>query len=248
MELGDNYLDDLKTIFNDYRRVWKGFQKPIETEHEFLIHMSNYKDEPVYFHGIIDEVYDDLVMGEHKTFKTAPSMDTLAMNMQTCLYSKAWELETGQKFQRVMWDYIKRSPAAYPIWLEKSQRFSAAKNNNITSLSWERACIERGITDEATLAMGEMYLPNLSNFFFRCYTELLPIMVDTVWEDFKAVVRDIIVRGPTNKIKNIGRQCSWCGFRPICYAEFTGVDINYIIKTDYEYKEEEKREQQIIQE
>lgn len=246
-ELGDTYLDDLKTIFSDYRKVWKGTEKPIETEHEFLIHISNYKGEPVYFHGVIDEEYDGLVLGEHKTFKTMPSMGTLAMNMQTCLYAKARELEKGQKFVRVQWDYIRSSPSQYPIWLEKSQRLSEAKSQNITPFSWLRACDEKGINDENIRAKSTLYEPNISNFFFRCNAELLPVMVDNVWEDFKYLIRDLITRESTNRVKNIGRQCNWCDYRPICYAEFTGADINYIIETDYIIKEDNENEGKIIE-
>jgi hypothetical protein len=106
------------------------------------------------------------------------------MNMQTCLYAKARELEKGKKFKRVMWDYIRSSPATLPIWLPKSNRFSTATNGNITPYSWARACKERSIEDEDILAQGDMYKPNISNFFFRCCTELLPVMVDNVWDDW----------------------------------------------------------------
>jgi hypothetical protein len=245
-ELGDNYLEELKTIFSDYKKTWKDSEKPIETEHEFLLPIAKYKGEEVCFHGIIDEVYEDLVMGEHKTFSTAPGMDTLAMNMQVCLYAKAWELETGQKFVRVMWDYTKSKSSVYPIWLESSGRFSTAKNNNITPYSWIRACNARGITDLSILSQGDMYKPNISNFFFRCYIELLPQMVDSVWEDFQYTVKDVIKRGGSNKTKNIGRQCNWCGFRPICYAEFTGTDVTYILERDFEIKKEEAKQDEGI--
>lgn len=239
-ELGDNYIDDLKTVFNDYRKVWKGSDKPVETEHEFLCQIGTIKGEPIYFHGIIDEVYKDLIMGEHKTFSTAPDMGTLAMNMQVCLYSKAWELETGDKLQRVIWDYIKSKPADRPVWLEKSKRFSEAANQNITPYSWLRACKERGITDEAVLSKANHYSQNISNFFFRCTMEILPVMVESVWEDFKTITKDIFKRGDSNKVKNISRSCSWCNYRPICYAEFTGADVEYVLKTDYIIKEDKK--------
>ena len=238
-ELGDTYLDDLKVIFQDYGRVWKKSEKPIETEHEFLVKIGTIKGEPVYFHGIIDEVYEGLVMGEHKTFSRQPDMGILAMNMQVCLYAKAWELETGHKFQRVRWDYIKSTPAEQPIWLEKSQRFSEATSQKITPYSWKRACVERGITDEEIINKADNYQQNVSNFFFRCDMEILPIMVDTLWDSFKDIVRDIASRGNTNKTKHISRDCSWCDFRPLCYAEFTGADVNYIIDTDFTIKDEQ---------
>lgn len=236
-ELGENYIEDLKTIFNDYRKVWKNSDEPIKTEYEFMIELGKFAGEPVVFHGLIDEVYEGNVMGEHKTFSRQPSMDILAMNTQACLYAKAWEFETGEKFERVQWDYIKSNPAAYPVWLEKSGRFSEAKNNNITHLSWARACKEKGITDKETIKKGLAYEQNIANFFFRCGIELMPHMVDSVWDDFKIVIKDVVRNGEKNKVKNITRDCSWCNFRPICYAEFTGADVNYVKNTDFEVRE-----------
>lgn len=241
MDLGDSYLQDLKNIFNDYNKVWSGSEQPIKTEHEFLIPISKLKGDLVYFHGVIDEVYEDC-FGEHKTFNQMPSMDILAMNMQVCLYAKAWEKETGQTFEQVKWDYIRSSPAESPIWLEKSGRFSDAKSSKITPYSWKRACKERNIEDEELIRKGEQYKANVANYFFRCNTVIVPKMVQTVWEDFMLVVREIVLHGEKNKAKNISRNCSWCKYRPICYGEFTGANIDYIINRDFEVKEESEKD------
>lgn len=237
-DLGDNYLDDLKTIFKDYTELYKDSVKPIETEHELLVEMGKFRGECIYFHGIIDEVYPNLLMGEHKTFNQRPNMETLAMNMQVCLYAKAWEIENGVKLQTVQWDYIKSAPAKFPIWLDKSNRFSEAANEGITPNSWLRACKARGIHDPAILNKAFNYSQNTANFFFRCRMEILPSMVDTVWNDFRAVVLDLFKRGETNKVKNITRDCSWCTYRPICYAEFTGMSTGYVIEKDFIVKPE----------
>jgi len=237
-DLGDDYINDLKTVFNDYRRTWKGAQEPTETEHEFNICLGKIGGEPIYFYGFIDEVFsEDKILGEHKTFTTAPSMAVLAMNMQACLYAKAWELEKGVKLERVRWDYIKSTPSKHPIWLNKSERFSEAANQGITPYSWARACKERGITDPAVLLKGTSYQQNIGNFFFRCDIEFVPSMIESVWTDFKSVCKDIALRGHKNKVKNITRDCGWCNYQPICYGEFTGADIEYIKKTDYIIKE-----------
>lgn len=236
-DLGDDYVDDLKTVFLDYQEVYKESPLPIETEHEFLIPIGKYKGEPVYFHGLFDEEYKGLRLGEHKTFSTMPTMDLLAMNVQVNVYAKARELEKGKKFKTVQWDYIRSKPAQPPIWLEKSERFSEAANNNITNLSWLRACEEKGIDDYKILSKAENYKQNLSNFFFRVPIVLLPVMVDTIWDDFVLAVREVISKGDTNKRKNVSRDCGWCSYRPICFAEFTGIDVDYVIKKDYVTRE-----------
>lgn len=237
VEMGENYLKDLKEIFMDYKKVYKKEEKPIIAEHEFLLPILKYKGEEVLFHGFVDEIYEGGILGEHKTFSRMPDMGVLAMNPQVCLYSKAWELEKGEKLQRVQWDYIKSTPAVQPIWLEKSNRFSTAKSQSITPFSWERACKERGIEDEEMINQGQAYIHNLDNFFFRQHMELLPVMVDTVWDDFIYTVKDLVKRSSTNKTKNITRDCSWCDYRPICFGEFTGADVEYIKEKEYITKE-----------
>lgn len=234
-ELGDEYTQDLFKIFEDYQKVWAGEELPEETELRFELPLGKYKGEPVNFVGIIDEIYQGGVkLGEHKTFSTAPDLGTLIMNQQVNLYAKAFELERGVRPKYIQWDYIRSKPAAQPAWLEKSQRFSTAASSNITPFSWVRACKERGITDEKILAQGSNYEQNTSNFFFRHNLEINPTMTETIWSDFKDLAREIVSKGDTNKRKNVTKDCSWCSYRPLCYAEFTGADTDYIIKKDYE--------------
>jgi hypothetical protein len=243
MDLGEGYLENLDDVFSDYLTVWADSEAPIETEHEFLIIIGKYRGYPVYFHGKIDEVYDDRSFGEHKTFNQMPDMGLLAMNMQAMLYAKAWELETGEAFEKVRWDYIKSTPAKHPIWLEKSGRFSEASNSGITDLSWIRACEERGIEDMDVMSKARNYEQNRANFFFRCSIAIVPEMVDSVWTDFKSTVKDLVMRSETNKTKNITRDCTWCNYRPICYAEFTGgkETAEYVKKIDYVAKGDNKQ-------
>lgn len=234
--LGDNYLDDVFEVFEDYTQVWKGTEKPLITEHQFKIQIASYKGIPVYFVGFIDEIYEDAI-GEHKTFNIKPDLSILTMNMQSMLYVKAWELESGQKLKKVKWDYIKSKPSERPIWLEKSQRFSEANSSKVTPMSWLRACNEKGIDDLEIRGKAAKYAPNIQNFFFRHEVDVVPEMVDLIWEDFLSTVKDIIRRGDINKVKNVTRDCSWCNFRPLCYGQFTGADVEHIKQSDFQKRE-----------
>ena len=157
-ELGENYLEDLFTIFKDYNKVYKGVRQPQVTEHEFELEVGDCKGEPIVFVGKIDELYllkhngvKSITVGEHKTFSNKPSMDLLVMNTQKCLYAKAVQFLRGILPDKVKWDYIKSSPAAEPIWLEKSHRFSEASSTKITPMSWKRACKSKGILESVKL-------------------------------------------------------------------------------------------------
>ena len=103
-----------------------------------------------------------------------------------CLYAKAVQLLTGALPHEVMWDYIKSSPAQEPVWLEKSNRFSESKSNNITAYSWARACKKRDITDPDIINKGkELYDGNIHGFFFRYNEEYIPEMVDEISKEFE---------------------------------------------------------------
>lgn len=241
MDLGDDYLQDLKEIFVDYMKVYKGTPIPKSTEIKFDIPIGKCRKQEVIFTGIIDELYETeagLTIGEHKTFNRKPDLVTVVMNTQKCLYAKAVHLLTGSLPQEVMWDYIKSSPAQEPVWLEKSNRFSEANNNNITAFSWERACKKRDIADPEILKKGkELYGGNIHNFFFRYTEEYIQEMVDEIFSGFKYTAMEIVRNGEKNKTRHTGPNCSWCEYKDICYAELTGSNAEYVRQRDYKERE-----------
>lgn len=240
-ELGEDYIEDLKQIFSDYMKLYKGTPLPDKTEVPFEIPIGKYNGEIVAFNGVIDEIYETengLTIGEHKTFSRKPDRVFIAMNTQKCMYAKAVQLLTGSLPREVMWDYIKSSPAQEPIWLEKSGKFSEAKNNNITEYSWLRACKERGITDKSILAKGkDLYAGNIHGFFFRLREDYLPDMVEDIFQGFLYTAKEIVRNGEKNRTKHTGQGCSWCEYRDICYAELTGGNVEYVKQRDYKERE-----------
>lgn len=249
-DLGENYPEDLKSIFKDYQQVYQGAKLPTVTEKEFELKIGSYKGEPVYFVGKIDELYKlkrkgekVLKLGEHKTFSRRPDMAVLTMNTQKCLYAKAAQMLYGVLPLEIIWDYVKSTPAKEPIWLEKSQRFSLAKSSDITTYSWLRACEERGITDKSVIESGkELYKFNTENFFFRVNQDIYPQMVETIWDGFVYTCKQIVKEGEKNKTKNVTRDCTFCSYRDICFSEMSGGDTDYVIKNNYHergHREEE---------
>ena len=240
-DLGADYPETLFTIFKDYCKIWKNTPLPNETEVEFNIKMGNFKGEPIYFKGFIDEVYftpenEDIVIGEHKTFNKMPNKDFLVMNTQKSLYAVAAKKLYGKFPTHIMWDYIHSQAASYPVWLDKSNKFSTATNNKITPFSYERACKERGI--EPKEEDIKKYEPNITNFFFRTSMDYIPEMIKDVWDGFKYTCKDIVKNGEQNKTKNLTYNCGWCPYRDICHAELTGSPVDEIIERDYCIKEE----------
>lgn len=244
--LGDNYVEDLKTIFTDYMKVYKGSSLPDVTEQKFEMRIGTHKDEPVYFVGVIDGLYfgDKLLIEEHKTFSRKPDANALVMNMQKCLYAKAVQKFYGSFPDGVIWDYIKSTPAKEPIWLEKSEKFSVAKNENITPFSWVRACKKHGVTSEAVLNQGNAhYSGNIQNFFFRRQLDFTEEMINCVWDSFMRTVKMICKYGEQDTAMNITKDCSWCSFQPICYAMMTGGNVDYAIDKDFTEKQNQEQEE-----
>lgn len=242
-DLGDNYVQDLFTIFKDYTHVYQGVRQPQLTEQTFSIVVGKDGTEPIVFVGKIDELYllkrqgvKSITVGEHKTFTNKPNMDLLVMNPQKCLYAKAAYFLKGILPDKVKWDYIKSTPASQPIWLEKTKRFSEAASTKITPMSWRRACKEHGILDPEILAKGDRYASNISEFFFQVELDIDPAMVEDIWDGYMYTAKQIIRYGSGNKTKNVTRDCSWCSYRDICYSEMTGGDTEYIIAKDYDDK------------
>ena len=246
IDLGDSYIEDLFSIFKDYRAVYKNSPQPQITEKEFEFEVGEVKGEPIVFVGKIDELYfgenqgtKTITVGEHKTFSNKPNMDTLVMNPQKCLYAKAVYFLEGSLPDKVKWDYIRSTPAAQPIWLEKSKRFSSASSTKITPMSWKRACKERGISDPEILDKGKQYECNIPEFFFQLELDVDPAMVDVIWSGFMYTAKQIAVFGKKNKTHNVTRDCAWCEYHDICYSEMTGGDTEYIIARDFERKEKD---------
>lgn len=240
-DLGDNYIDNLFQIFEDYQELYKDQRQPQQTERSFEITVGDCKGEPIVFVGVIDELYllkrrgeKSITVGEHKTFSSKPSMDILVMNPQKCLYAKAVQFLYGMLPSKVKWDYIRSNTANSPVWLEKSGRFSSASSTTITPMSWRRACASKGITDPKILQEGDKFLSNISNFFFQVELDIDPEMVESVWGDYVYTAKQIIKQGSKNTTHNINRDCSYCSYRDICYAEMTGGDVQYIVDRDYQ--------------
>ena len=239
-DLGENYIQDLFTIFRDYRTVYRDVRQPQITEKEFELEVGSCKGEPIIFVGKIDELYllkhsgvKSIIVGEHKTFSNKPNMDFLVMNAQKCLYAKAVHILKGILPEKVKWDYIRSVPASEPIWLAKTNRFSEASSTKITPMSWERACKARHILDQEVIKKGERYRANISEFFFQVTLDIDPMMVEAIWDGYLFTAKQIIRFGEKNKTKNVTRDCSWCPYHDICYAEMTGGDAEYVIGKDF---------------
>lgn len=240
-DLGVNYLEALDEIFGDYCLLYKDTMQPTKTEEEFNIKVCEVNGEPFIFKGVIDELYKRkhrdgkkyIKLGEHKTFNRKPDHNVLVMNTQKNLYAMAVKVLYGMLPETVIWDYIHNTPAVEPIWLVKSQRFSTGKSSNITPFSYIRACERHGVMDDKVLLKAKEYECSIPNFFFRVEMDIIPSMVEQVWQGFAYTGKQILEQGHKNKTRNLNANCAFCDFRDICYTQLTEGNLENLIQTKY---------------
>ena len=242
-ELGKTYVNDLTVIFDDYMDFYGQEAMPDVTEKPFRIPLGKFKGEAVYFTGFIDGIYDTddgLVIEEHKTFSSRPDPTVLTLNQQRCLYIKALEKEYGNPPLGVIWDYIRSAPAKEPAVL-KNGSLSKAKSASITPMSYRRACLKRSSIQAEEMKYADAYEENIDKYFFRVKQQnLFPNLVDRIWQDFRDVAKDIAKNGDQNRQMNMGRDCSWCSFRPLCMAFAIGNDVKEVKKQKFKEQEYKK--------
>lgn len=240
-DLGADYLENLFRIFAEYCSVYGNEPLPTCTEIDFSFPMFTAKGEPYYFMGKIDEVYKRkdketgekyIKVGEHKTFSRRPTLESLAMNMQKFLYAKACSFLYGMFPRVVIWDYISSKPAPCPVWVIPG-KFSTAARNSATPYSFRLACSDRGITDTEILAQADEYKDNIEKYFFRVNDYISPETTEKVWQGFEYQAQLIAEHGKENRTKNLCRNCAYCEYKDICYAELTGGNVEYTISKDY---------------
>lgn len=237
--LGENYVEDLTSVLNNYRKVKpKSNRTLVGTEIRFEIPIPITIDgEPQTFTGVIDKLEKDwdgkYVVTDYKTFSRAPDLDSLVMNVQGALYSKAVELLYGELPVKVVWEYIKSTPPEEPIYLEKSKRLSQAFGNKVTMESWLSACERYGVDSSLPEDKVEELCNNRSTYFRIHEMDVIPLMVTRIWKDFLKTVREIKYYSKSQTM-NVSRNCSWCDYQPICLGILTGADVDYIKEKDYE--------------
>jgi ATP-dependent helicase/DNAse subunit B len=71
-ELGENYLEELKSVFDDYYRLYKKEKLPMSTEKKIELELGKIKGTKIFFIGYVDELIDTRTIGECKTFTSKP--------------------------------------------------------------------------------------------------------------------------------------------------------------------------------
>jgi hypothetical protein len=243
-EMYGDILNDVEIIMTDYFEHWDGQlvymrKNKKGSEHKFKIDIMD----GVTWEGKIDgfaKTPNKLKwLVEHKSFNQMPNEDARWRNIQSTTYHRAVDILGWFNLDGSLWDYIWSKPPTKPQILKKggvSQKQIKTLPTKI--LQWQK---QNKIKDIGDL----LYKASLSrsDWFQRIFTRKNKRVIDMVWEDFEASIKEIVERSEKDKIRTIDRHCSWCSYESICRAELYGGDVDFIIEREYTVEDPDKRYQ-----
>lgn len=217
------------------------------TEHEFAIPLSaltsNVHDSDIMMKGQVDSLVktpNDLRwLGENKSFDKLPGEDERWRNLQTIVYRKAiLTLGWVKRLDGVAWNYIMSKPPTKPQVLKNGD---ISAKDIVTLPSAVREVLEEhgiGDTQKArdVMALAEACRPR---YFQRIFTPVSVAVADNIFSGFVDTAREMRDNHGLKQDMNIGRHCSWCDYEPICRAELTGGDVDYIKEREYIHEDPE---------
>lgn len=175
---------------------------------------------------------------EHKSFSRLPSEDERWRNTQSIVYFKAMELLDWKGVDGVCWDYIhSKSPARPPILKNGTMTRKAMTTlpSRVREVIAENQLKEKDYRDVIEAAKGQR-----KYYFQRSFNPIKPAVVHHVWQDFVMSSKEMADCHGRSRERNIDRHCSWCDFEPICRAELSGHDTDFIRRNDYREKSREE--------
>lgn len=259
-EMYGEIIHDIGVIMREYFKYWDPTElryipvidpetdKRYYTEHEFAIPMNELTgdsgDGDMVMKGQVDEMVKTpnglRWVGENKTFDKLPGDDERWRNLQSIVYRRAiLHLGWMSKVDGVFWDYIMSKPPTQPTVLKNGKEFSAADIVTLPSVV-RRAVKDAGFewTDKnkALLALAEACRPR---YFQRFFTPVSTTVADNIFDGFVETAREMRDNHGRKKDQNIGRHCSWCDYEPICRAELTGGDVDFVKEREYTHEDPE---------
>lgn len=171
---------------------------------------------------------------ENKTGKKVLSADQKWRNVQTSIYLQACQMLGIKAFDGVMWNSIRSKAPTKPQVL---------KNGNLSSRAIDtlpgtvkRILKEKGLKKKDHKVLLEHARDNIATYFNRTFTPMDEGVVRAVFQDFKVTAHDIMDLGGIRRERSIDRHCDWCDYGPICRAELTGADSDFIKEREYAKK------------
>lgn len=178
---------------------------------------------------------------ENKTFSKKPSEDQRWRDLQTCMYIRACEMLGIQKLNGVLWNYIKSKAPTRPEVLKDGIHLSKRKIDTLPQ-TVQAVMKEHGLREKDNKDLVHYAKVNVSSYFDRVFTPVVPQVVDILFDEFLETCIDIRDLHGAITDRNIGQHCGWCEFEPLCRTELTGGDLDYVKEHEYGKREDVQEE------
>ena len=230
-------IEDLGIIMEAYFDYWESQPTKLRyvgiggkrAEHKFEIEIMT----DVIWVGLIDAIGRERRsrwLVEHKTFSRMPTEEDRWRSLQSAVYVRANDIMGWRPLDGTLWDYIWSKAPPRPAPLKDG---SLSKRNTPTLKgAIKLAAKEHGRPRSEVKALATLtHRPEL--WFSRTRNPLKSNVVDILFADFERSVKEIVDNGDNCRVMNIERHCSWCDFEPLCRAELTNGDVDFILAREF---------------
>ncbi|QBQ72963.1 PD-(D/E)XK nuclease [Serratia phage Serbin] len=178
---------------------------------------------------------------EHKTCKRMPDELVRMYDVQTPLYISVLPEIKEPPVVGVLWDYIRTKMPAKPELL-KSGGLSMRKSIDTLPEIYAREVKRHGYNLSGYSDIIDSLKLNEENFYRRIQYPVSKPQALNLREELMITVRylqDLEEKG--EYCRNLTRDCGWCDFKDLCYAELRGDDTEFLMKYDFEVKDDKEK-------
>jgi len=256
-EMYGDIVEDVETIMREYFDYHADGLRmvpvPDETgelrfgEHEFAVPLADLAGptaDGIVFKGQVDGLGRTpnrlRWLVETKTHDKRPDDDERWRNVQTIVYRRVvLHLGWMSSLDGVCWNYVMSKAPTVPRVLKDGTRLS---NQAVTTLPSvvRRALAEASLRPEDHDEILQRAVETRREYFQRIYCPVSETISDRIFDGFvesACEMRDTQGRGPGPM--NVGRHCSWCDYEPLCRAELTGGDVDFVKQGEYTVEDPE---------
>jgi hypothetical protein len=170
---------------------------------------------------------------ETKTFDKMPGDDERWRNLQSVVYIRAVKhLGWMKSVDGVCWNYVMSKTPTVPQLLKSGKTLSVRDITTLPSVVVAAIKVHKlKIADHAKLM--ERAEASRNNYFQRIFTPVNETIADQIFDGFVETAIEMRDNAGRKKDQNIGRHCSWCDYEPICRAQLTGGDVDYVKSIEF---------------
>jgi RecB family exonuclease len=210
----------------------------LASEQEFKLQLTP----DIELEGYIDAIVKDpdgVYVFETKTYSRMPSYESLLFNNQSAIYQWALREMGHKRVKGTIWDILLAKEPSQPYFLKNGDVSKAALASTPgVVIKWckENDIPESTRQDLLSRVSGE-------SFYQRHTIRVHPTVEKQIMEDVKTAAIEMAMAQSegVRRERNLGLQCGWCSYKPICQAEILGTDPDYIKEHDYKKRENTRK-------